>query len=122
MTDLAIVRPQHRPLARLNGRNRQRRGFGLDHAEGLGLVPLGALVALAIVAAGSLVVTIGALTIGPQVVAFLRLTGTDRGLVALHDPDNPFATRRVERLVSRPMLVALVIEALLAAVTLSQLR
>ncbi len=95
--------------------------LGLDHASGLGYVPLGALFALAIVAAGSLVVTIAALTVGPQVVAFLRLTGADGGLVALHDPDNPFATPRIEPLVSRPMKIALVIEAVLAALALSQL-
>jgi hypothetical protein len=95
--------------------------LGLDHASGLGLVPAGALAALGIVAAGSLAMTIAALTVGPQVVAFLRLTGTDSGLVALHDPDNPFATPRVEPLVSRPMKVALVIEAVLAAVAFAQL-
>ncbi len=66
-------------------------------------------------------VTIAALIVGPQVVAFLRLTGTDAGLTALHDPDNPFATPRVEPLVSRPMKVALVIEAVLAALALVQM-
>jgi hypothetical protein len=95
--------------------------LGLDHATGLGIVPLGALLALAIVATGSLVMTIAALTVGPQVVAFLRLTGTDGGLVALHDPDNPFATPRVEPLVSRPMKIALVVEAVLAALAFFQL-
>jgi hypothetical protein len=96
--------------------------LGLDRASGLGIVPLGALLALAIVAAGSLVMTIAALIVGPQVVAFLRLTGMDGGLAALHDPDNPFATPRVEPLVSRPMKIALVIEAVLAALALFQLR
>jgi hypothetical protein len=96
--------------------------LGLDRATGLGIVPLGALVALAIIAAGSLVMTIAALTVGPQVVAFLRLTGTDGGLAALHDPDNPFATPRVEPLVTRPMKIALAIEAVLAALALFQLR
>ena len=96
--------------------------LGLDHATGLGVVPLGGLLALAIVATGSLVMTIAALTVGPQVVAFLRLTGTDAGLAALHDPDNPFATPRIEPLVSRPMKVALMIEAVLAALAFVQLR
>jgi hypothetical protein len=96
--------------------------LGLDRATGLGIVPLGALVALAIVAAGSLVMTIAALIVGPQVVAFLRMTGTDGGLAALHDPDNPFATPRVEPLVTRPMKIALMIEAVLAALALFQLR
>ncbi len=95
--------------------------LGLDHAAGLGYVPLGALLAMAMVAAGSLVVTIAALTVGPQVVAFLRLTGADGGLVALHDPDNPFATPRIEPLVSRPMTIALVIEAVLAALAIVQM-
>lgn len=100
---------------------RTAEGLGLDHASGAGLVPLAGLFALAIVAAGSLVVTIAALTVGPQVVAFLRLTGADGGLAALHDPDNPFATPRVEPLVTRPMKVVLVIEALLAAFVVAQL-
>jgi hypothetical protein len=95
--------------------------LGLDRASGLGLVPAVALIGLGIVAAGSLAMTIAALTVGPQVVAFLRLTGTDSGLVALHDPDNPFATPRAEPLVSRPMKVALLIEVVLAAVALAQL-
>jgi hypothetical protein len=74
-----------------------------------------------IAAAGSLAMTIAALTAGPQVVAFLGLTGDASGLDALRDPDNPFATPRRQPLVSRPMKIALVIEYVLALAALAQL-
>jgi hypothetical protein len=100
---------------------RVENALGLDHASGLGLMPLGTIVGLAIIAGGSLFVTVAALSVGPQVVAFLRLTGRDGGLVALHDPDNPFATPRVEPLVTRKMKVALALEAVMAVIAVSQL-
>jgi hypothetical protein len=84
--------------------------FGLGSVTGVGqVILLVAIVAAGIVAVGSLTMTISALTAGPQVVAFLGLTGITNGLDVLHDPDNPFATPRVEPLVSRPMKVAIVV-------------
>jgi hypothetical protein len=96
--------------------------LGLDRATGLALfVPLGAIIVLGVVAAGSLIFTIAALTAAPQVVAFLGLTGIDTGLDALRDPDNPFATPRREPVVSRAMKIGLVVEAAFAAIAVSQL-
>ncbi len=79
------------------------------------------MIGLGIAAAGSLVMTIAALTAAPQVVAFLRLTGDASGLDALRDPDNPFARPRNEPLVSTPMKIALVIELVVALVAIAQL-
>jgi hypothetical protein len=94
----------------------------LADATGLALfVPVGVIVALLIVAAGSLLPTIAALTAAPQVVAFLGMTGIANGLTVLDDPDNPFATPRVEPLVSRPMKIALAIELVLALYAISQI-
>ena len=59
----------------------------------------------------SLIMTIGALTVGPQIVAFLGLTGYSSGLDAVKDPDNPFATPPIQRLIAWPMQLALVINA-----------
>jgi hypothetical protein len=96
--------------------------LGLDRATGLALfVPLAAIIVLGVVAAGSLIFTIAALTAAPQVVAFLGLTGIDTGLDALRDPDNPFATPRREPLVSRAMKIGLAVEAVFAAIAVSQL-
>jgi hypothetical protein len=95
--------------------------LGLADASGAGLLPLIVVVGLGIAAAGSLVMTIAALTAGPQVVAFLRLTGDAGGLDALEDPDNPFATPRTEPLVTRPMLIALLVELGFAAIAVIQM-
>jgi hypothetical protein len=94
----------------------------LADATGLALfVPVGIIVAFLIIAAGSLLPTIAALTAAPQVVAFLGMTGTANGLTVLDDPDNPFATPRVEPLVSRPMKIALAIELVLALYAISRI-
>jgi hypothetical protein len=95
--------------------------LGLTNGSGLGLVPLAVVIGLGIAAAGSLVMTIAALTAGPPVVAFLRLTGDASGLDALRDPDNPFAKPRPVPLVSRPMKIALVAEMVLALLAFGQL-
>ena len=95
--------------------------LGLANGTGLGLAPLAVVIGLGIAAAGSLVMTIAALTAGPAVVAFLRLTGDASGLDALRDPDNPFATRRIEPLVSRSMKIALVAELILSVLAIAQL-
>jgi hypothetical protein len=96
--------------------------LGLDQATGLGLfVPLGAILGVFIIAAGSLLFTIAALTAAPQVVAYLGLAGTDNGLDALRDPDNPFATPHREPFVTRAMKVALVVEAIFAGLAVTRL-
>jgi hypothetical protein len=69
---------------------------------------LAAIVALAIVSIGSLVMTIAALTVGPQVVAFLGLTGYSAGLDAGTSADPARVLRRAP-LVARPMKIALAI-------------
>jgi len=95
--------------------------LGLGNAGGAGLLPLIVVVGLGIAAAGSLVMTIAALTAGPQVVAFLRLTADASGLDALQDPDNPFATPRIDPLVTRPMLIALLVESVFGAIAVIQM-
>ena len=86
--------------------------FGLGATMGpVQVAVLAAIVAVAIVSIGSLVMTIGALTAGPQVVAFLGLTGYSRGLDALEDSERPLTTPRDRWLISMPMLVALVVNA-----------
>jgi hypothetical protein len=96
--------------------------LGLDRATGLGLfIPLGAILTVGVIAAGSLLLTIAALTAAPQVVAYLGLGGTDNGLDALRDPDNPFATPHREPLVTRAMKIGLIVEAIFAALAVSQL-
>src|SRR5439155_867198 len=80
--------------------------LGID--RGLGTVQsieLVAIVAVAIVAIGSLTMTIAALTVGPQVVAWLGLGGPVDGIAGattggLTEPTGPDWPRR---LVSRPM-------------------
>jgi hypothetical protein len=86
--------------------------FGLGATMGpVQVAVLAAIVAVAIVSIGSLVMTIGALTAGPQVVAFLGLTGYSSGLDALDDSARPLTTPRDRWLISMPMLVALVVNA-----------
>jgi hypothetical protein len=86
--------------------------FGLGTTMGqLQVIVLGAIVALAIVSIGSLVMTIAALTVAPQVVAFLGLTGYSAGLDATRKPADPQSPARVEPLISRPMKIALAISA-----------
>jgi hypothetical protein len=89
--------------------------FGLGSTMGPAQVAVLALiVAFAILSIGSLVMTIGALTVGPQIVAFLGLTGYSSGLDALQHPENPVASPPTDRLISWPMQLALVINAALA--------
>jgi len=91
--------------------------FGLGTTMGqLQVIVLGAIVALAIVSIGSLVMTIAALTVAPQVVAFLGLTGYSAGLDATLKPADPQPPTRVEPLISRPMKIALGISAVAAVV------
>jgi hypothetical protein len=93
--------------------------FGLGDTMGPAqAVVLAAIIGLALASIGSLMMTIAALTAGPQVVAFLALTGSSAGLDAVRNPDNPFARARVEPLVSRPMTVALAISASAAALAI----
>jgi hypothetical protein len=97
--------------------------FGLGVTMGPAqILVLAAIVALAIVSIGSLIMTIGALTVAPQVVAFLGLTGYARGLDALKDSDNPLAPPPVAPLISWPMQLALVINAALAILSVIVLR
>jgi hypothetical protein len=83
--------------------------FGLGTTMGpLQIAILAAIVALAIVSIGSLVMTIAALTVAPQVVAFLGLTGYSAGLDAGPASVTP-GERRAQALISRPMAIALAI-------------
>jgi hypothetical protein len=97
--------------------------FGLGASMGpVQIVVLAAIVVLAIVSIGSLIMTVAALTVGPQVVAFLGLTGYSSGLDAVKSPVNPLATVEVEPLISWPMQLALVINAALAILAVIVLR
>jgi hypothetical protein len=97
--------------------------FGLGSTMGPAqVVVLAAIVAIAIVSIGSLVMTIGALTAGPQIVAFLGLTGYSNGLDALKDPEQLITTPGDTRLISMPMLVALVVNAGVAFLAVLSLR
>ena len=91
--------------------------FGLGTTMGqLQVIVLGAIVALAIVSIGSLVMTIAALTVAPQVVAFLGLTGYSAGLDVTPNVGGPHSPTRVEPLISRPMKIALGISGVAAVV------
>ena len=79
---------------------------------------LAVTVLIAIVSIGSLMMTIGALTAAPQIVAFLGLTGYSKGLDALQDPNDPEAAPREAPLISWQMQLALVINAALATLSL----
>jgi len=81
--------------------------FGLGTTMGpLQVGVLTAIVAFAIVSIGSLLMTIAALTVAPQVVAFLGLTGYWAGLDAARAVD-PARASRPQPLISRPMKIAL---------------
>jgi hypothetical protein len=93
--------------------------FGIGGSTGpVQIAVLALIVALAIVSIGSLTMTIGALTAGPQVVAFLGLTGYSSGLDALNNPADPSAPPPGASLISLPMQIALVINAALATLSL----
>jgi hypothetical protein len=93
--------------------------FGVGTAMGpIQIAVLAVIVAVGILSIGSLIMTIGALTAGPQIVAFLGLTGYSDGLDATLDPDSPDAARRVAPLISWQMQLALVINAALATLSL----
>jgi hypothetical protein len=93
--------------------------FGLGTAMGpIQIAVLAVIVAVGILSVGSLIMTIGALTAGPQIVAFLGLTGYANGLDATLEPDSPDAARRVAPLISWQMQLALVINAALATLSL----
>ncbi|HEY8847498.1 MAG TPA: hypothetical protein VIM24_12605 [Candidatus Limnocylindrales bacterium] len=96
--------------------------FGIGLTMGpIQIVVLAAIVAFAIVSIGSLVMTVDALTVGPQIVAFLGMTGYANGLDATKDPHTPFAAPRVEPLISRPMKIALVVSAAAAVLAVLNL-
>jgi hypothetical protein len=96
--------------------------FGIGLTMGpIQVVVLAAIVAFAIVSIGSLVMTVDALTVGPQIVAFLGMTGYANGLDATKDLHTPLATPRVEPLISRPMKIALVVSAAAAVLAVLNL-
>ena len=95
-------------LLRLGG------AVGLDGTIGPSQsVVLAVILVLAIVSIGSLVMTIDGLTVGPQVVAFLGLTGFSSGL---DEGANALAPPRPARLISWPMRIALGLNALAAGI------
>ena len=79
------------------------------------VVGLGLIVVLAIVSIGSLIMTIAALTVAPQVVAFLGLTGYSAGLDVGTVANDTLGGARTEPLIARPMKIALVIGGVAAA-------
>ncbi len=85
---------------------------GLGPAQSVELV---AIVAFAIVAVGSLTVTVAALSVAPQVIAWIRLGGPSFGVV---DPtsDDPSLRPAATRLVSLPMQGAFMAAAIAAVV------
>lgn len=88
--------------------------LGIDRGLGAAqVVELTVIVGLAIAALGSLTMTIAALSVAPQVIAWLGLGGPVDGLgrADIHPLDEP---ARTTRLVSWPMTVALVVELVLA--------
>jgi len=88
-------------LLRLGG------AVGLDGTIGPSQsVVLAVILVLAVVSVGSLIMTIDGLTVGPQVVAFLGLTGFSSGLDV---PTNPLEPPRVAALIAWPMRIALVL-------------
>jgi hypothetical protein len=84
----------------------------LDPTSGLGSVALLAIVAVGIVAYGSLVVTVGAIAVAPQVAAFLGLThyagGLDRARAPepLEPPQGAPTTAGLEPPLGTPAIVA----------------
>ncbi len=95
-----------------------RVGTALGIDRGLGTVQsieLALIVAFAIVAIGSLTFTIAALTVAPQVIAWLGLGGPSTGL-ADADPANPVAAVRRGRLVTVPMQFAFTLSTVCAVV------
>jgi hypothetical protein len=81
----------------------------------LQVAALGLIVVLAIVSIGSLTMTIAALTVAPQVVAFLGLTGYSAGLDAGTVANDTIGPARTEPLITRPMKVVLAVGGVAAA-------
>jgi hypothetical protein len=81
----------------------------------LQVAALGLIVVLAIVSIGSLIMTIAALTVAPQVVAFLGLTGYSAGLDAGTVANDTLGPARTVPLISRPMKIALAVGGVAAA-------
>ena len=79
------------------------------------IATLGLIVVLAIVSIGSLIMTIAALTVAPQVVAFLALTGYSAGLDAGAVANDTLGPARAEPLIARPMKIALALSGVAAA-------
>jgi hypothetical protein len=93
--------------------------LGLGGSSGsLQVVALGLIVVLAIVSIGSLIMTIAALSVAPQVVAFVGLTGYSSGLDAGTVAFDTLGPPRTERLITRPMKIALVIEGIAAVLAI----
>ena len=86
-------------------------GLGIEGSAATALVTV-AVVLACVVAVGSLVVTIAALVVAPQVFVFLRITGYSGGL----DRARPAAegSGRPTRLVTRPMLALIALTVLAA--------
>jgi hypothetical protein len=100
--------------------------FRVSTAAGLGLdgpphvaVLTGGLILAAVVAIGSLLVTITALTVAPQVFVFLRMTGYSAGLDRAFAPAAVTGPPKRPRLVTWPMLVLVVLGCLAAIAGLS---
>jgi hypothetical protein len=90
--------------------------LGIDRQLGpLQAIELLLIVAFAIVAVGSLTLTIATLSIAPQVIAWARLGGPLAPIVSAH-ADPPWAPHRPARLVSLPMQLAMLASAGLAFV------
>lgn len=95
--------------------------LGVDRAlGGAQTIELAVIVGLAIVALGSLTMTVAALSVAPQVVAWLGLDGSTAGLD--RGDQGQEGSPRGPRLISWPMTIALAIEIVLAVLaTLDEL-
>jgi hypothetical protein len=88
-------------------------GLGIDSGP-LGLAVVTMLIVAAVFAFGTLLFTVYALTIAPQVVMFVGLTHATNGLDRVrpggsNDPDHPTSRRNQFRWLTRPMLLGFIL-------------
>jgi hypothetical protein len=88
-------------------------GLGIDSGP-VGLAIVTMLIVAAVFAFGTLLFTVYALTIAPQVVMFVGLTHATNGLDRVrpggsNDPDHPTSSRNQFRWLTRPMLVGFIL-------------
>jgi hypothetical protein len=95
-------------------------GLGLNGGAGAAAVTSIVILA-AIVAVGSLILTVTAMIVAPQVVVFLRMTGYSEGLGRAWPPPDGTGSVERPRLVTRPMIVVIVLGGLAALAGFTEL-